>query len=176
MTNILLINGSPSAPSRSQGILEYAIALLNEQGVKTDLISVRDLPAEDLVFGKYNSPNLEPIKALLAEADAVIISTPIYKASYTGLLKTFLDLLPQKALSNKVILPIATGGTIAHLLAIDFTLKPVLAELGARHILGVVYAVDKQVTWSENQTVILEEEIDQRLKNSLETLIKAVKQ
>jgi len=110
MTNILLINGSPSAPSRSQGILEYAIALLTEQGVKTDLISVRDLPAEDLVFGKYNSPNLEPIKALLAEADAVIISTPIYKASYTGLLKTFLDLLPQKALSNKVILPIATGG------------------------------------------------------------------
>jgi FMN reductase len=175
MTNILLINGSPSTPSRSQGILEYAIALLNEQGVKIDLISVRDLPAEDLVFGKYNSPNLEPIKALLAEADAVIISTPIYKASYTGLLKTFLDLLPQKALSNKVILPIATGGTIAHLLAIDFTLKPVLAELGARHILGVVYAVDKQVTWSENQTVILEEEIDQRLKNSLETLVKAVK-
>jgi len=175
MTNILLINGSPSAPSRSQGILEYTIALLNEQGVKTDLISVRDLPAEDLVFGKYNSPNLEPVKALLAEADAVIISTPIYKASYTGLLKTFLDLLPQKALSNKVILPIATGGTIAHLLAIDFTLKPVLAELGAQHILGVVYVVDKQVTWSENQTVILEEEIDQRLKHSLEVLLKAAK-
>ncbi len=175
MTNILLINGSPSAPSRSQGILEYAIAKLSAQSIKTDLISVRDLPAEDLVFGKYNSPSLEPAKTLLAEADAVIIATPIYKASYTGLLKTFLDLLPQKSLSNKVILPIATGGTIAHLLAIDFTLKPVLAELGARHILGVVYAVDKQVAWSENQTVILEEEIDQRLTKSLETLIKSVK-
>jgi FMN reductase len=47
--------------------------------------------------------------------------------------------------------------------------------LGARHILGVVYAVDKQVTWSETQTVILEEEIDQRLKNSLETLVKSAK-
>ncbi|MEI6427391.1 MAG: NADPH-dependent FMN reductase [Pseudanabaena sp. ELA607] len=175
MTNILLINGSPSAPSRSQGILEYAITKLSAQGVKTDLLSVRDLPAEDLVFGKYNSPNLEPAKALLAEADAVIIATPIYKASYTGLLKTFLDLLPQKALSNKVILPIATGGTIAHLLAIDFTLKPVLAELGAHHILGVVYAVDKQVTWSEDKTVILEAEIDQRLDHSLETLLTVVK-
>lgn len=97
MTNILLINGSPSAPSRSQGILEYAIALLNAQGIKTNLLSVRDLPAEDLVFGKYNSPSLEQPKALLEEAQAVIISTPIYKASYTGLLKTFLDLLPQKA-------------------------------------------------------------------------------
>ncbi len=175
MTNILLINGSPSAPSRSQGLLDYAIALLAEQGVKTDLLSVRDLPAEDLVFGKYDSPSLEKPKALLAEAQAVIIATPIYKASYTGLLKTFLDLLPQKALTDKVILPIATGGTIAHLLAIDFTLKPILGELGAQHILSVLYAVDKQVTWSEKQTVILEEEFDLRLKQSLEALLKAVK-
>jgi FMN reductase len=97
MTNILLINGSKSAPSRSQGIWEYAIMALAEQGVKTALLSVRDLPAEDLVFWKYNSPNLEQPKALLADAQAVIIATPIYKASYTGLLKTFLDLLPQKA-------------------------------------------------------------------------------
>jgi len=174
MTNILLINGSPSAPSRSQGILEYAIALLNAQGIKTNLLSVRDLPAEDLVFGKYNSPSLEQPKPLLEEAQAVIIST-IYKASYTGLLKTFLDLLPQKALADKVILPIATGGSIAHLLAIDFTLKPVLSELGARHILGVVYAIDKQIAVNDDRSVTLEEEIDQRLKQSIEELIKAIK-
>jgi FMN reductase len=175
VANILLINGSPSAPSRSQGLLDYAIALLAEQGVHTDLISVRDLPAEDLVFGKYNSPSLEQPKALLEQAQAVIIATPIYKASYTGLLKTFLDLLPQKALANKVVLPIATAGTIAHLLAIDFTLKPVLSELGARHILGVVYAIDKQIVVNDDRTVTLEEEIDQRLKESIEELLTAIK-
>lgn len=175
MANILLINGSPSAPSRSQGLLDYAIALLEKQGVKTDLLSVRDLPAEDLIFGKYNSPSLEQPKALLEQAQAVIISTPIYKASYTGLLKTFLDLLPQKALASKVVLPIATGGSIAHLLAIDFTLKPVLSELGARHILGVVYAVDKQIVVNEDRTITLDEEIDQRLKQSIEELLTAIK-
>ena len=96
MANIVLINGSPSFPSRSQGILDYAIALLSTEGINTDLISVRDLPAEDLVFGRYNSEALESPKNLIANAQGIIIATPIYKASYTGLLKTFLDLLPQK--------------------------------------------------------------------------------
>ncbi|HEY9910193.1 MAG TPA: NAD(P)H-dependent oxidoreductase [Thermosynechococcaceae cyanobacterium] len=52
----------------------------------------------------------------------------------------------RKALLGKVILPIAMGGTIAHPLAIDYALKPVLSELGAWHLLGGVYAVDKQIT------------------------------
>ena len=122
MTQIVLINGSPSSPSRSQGILDYAIALLSQEGVETSLITVRDLPPEDLVLGRYDSPALELPKTLIAKAQGLIIATPIYKASYTGLLKTFLDLLPQKALTDKVVFPIATGGTIAHLLAIDFAL------------------------------------------------------
>ncbi|HEY9768264.1 MAG TPA: NAD(P)H-dependent oxidoreductase [Coleofasciculaceae cyanobacterium] len=106
---------------------------------QTEIISVRDLPAEDLIFGRYDSPNLEPTKALIAKADALIIVTPIYKTAYTGVLKAFLDLLPQKALSGKVILLLATAGTIAHLLSVDYALKPVLSELGARYILGSVY-------------------------------------
>jgi FMN reductase len=128
-----------------------------------------------LVFGRYDSPNLEQPKALLEKADGVIIATPIYKAAYTGVLKAFLDLLPQKALLGKVILPIATGGTLAHLLAIDYALKPVLSELGARHLLGGVYAVDKQIQSLADGTQ-LDEEIDQRLKHSLRDLVEAVKQ
>ncbi len=174
MSNILAIAGSPSHPSRTYGILQYALNLLQQEGFHTDVISVRDFPAEDLVFGRYDSPNLEQPKALLAKADGVIIATPIYKAAYTGVLKTFLDLLPQKALLGKAVLPIATGGTIAHLLAVDYALKPVLSELGGRHILGGVYAVDKQIQWQEDGTVQLDEEIDQRLKHSLNDFIQAV--
>ena len=119
MANILAIAGSPSHPSRTYGIVEYATTLLQPEGFHTDIISASDFPAEDLVLGRYDSPNLEQPKALLEKADGVIIATPIYKAAYTGLLKAFLDLLPQKAFLGKVILPIATGGTLAHLLAID---------------------------------------------------------
>lgn len=112
MPNILAIAGSPSHPSRTYGLLEYATQLIQSQGFHSDIISVRDFPAEDLVFGRYDSPALDSVKALLEKADGVIISTPIYKAAYTGVLKAFLDLLPQKALQGKVVLPIATGGTI----------------------------------------------------------------
>jgi len=79
MPNILAIAGSPSHPSRTYGILEYAITLLQQEGFHTDIISVRDFPAEDLVFGRYDSPALEQPKALLEKADGVIIATPIYK-------------------------------------------------------------------------------------------------
>lgn len=96
MANILAITGSPSHPSRTHGLVEYANTLLRQEGLHTDILSVRDLPAEVLVHGQYNSPALEQPKALLAQADGVIIATPIYKAAYTGVLKAFLDLLPRK--------------------------------------------------------------------------------
>jgi len=175
MTNIVAIAGSPSHPSRTYSLVEYASNLLHSEGFDTEIISVRDFPAEDLVFGRYDSPNLEQPKALIEKASGIIIATPIYKAAYTGLLKSFLDLLPQKALLGKVILPLATGGTIAHLLAVDYALKPVLTELGGRHILGGVYAVDKQIQRQPDGSIQLDEEIDQRLKHSLNDFVQAVK-
>lgn len=175
MTRILAIAGSPSHPSRTYGILQYAAKILQEEGLHIDIISARDLPPEDLVFGRYDSPALEQPKALLEKADGVIIATPIYKAAYTGVLKAFLDLLPQKALAGKVVLPIATGGTIAHLLSVEYALKPVLGELGARHILSTIYAVDKQLERLPDGGVQPDAEIDQRLRDVLKELIKAVK-
>ena len=101
MAHILGIVGSPSHPSRTYGLVEYAAKILSQQGFTVDIISARDIPAEDLVFGRYDSPALEKPKALLEKADGVIIATPIYKAAYTGVLKAFLDLLPQKARFRK---------------------------------------------------------------------------
>ncbi len=175
MTHILAIAGSPSHPSRTYSIVEYVGNLLKQEGFDLDIISVRDLPAEDLIYGRYDSPALEQPKALLAKADGVIISTPIYKAAYTGVLKTFLDLLPQKSLSGKVVLPIATGGSIAHLLAIEYALKPILGELGARHILATVYAIDKQIQRQEDGSLRLDEELEPRLKDVLKEFVTAIK-
>lgn len=174
MTNILAISGSPSHPSRTYGLVQYAADLLQPEGFHVDILSVRDFPHEDLVFGRYDSPALDPVKAQLEKANGVIIATPIYKASFTGVLKAFLDLLPEKGLRGKAVLPIATGGTIAHLLAIDYALKPVLAELGARHVLGGVYAVDKQLQKQDDGSVIPDAEIDLRLKHSLSDFVAAL--
>lgn len=176
MTTILAIAGSPTYPSRTYSLLEYSARQLEQDGIQTEILSVRDIPSEVLAYGQYDSPTLELPKSLLEQADGVIIATPIYKAAYTGVLKAFLDLLPQKALAEKVVLPIATGGTIAHLLAIDYALKPVLSELGARHFISTVYAVDQQIQRQPDGSIQLADEIEQRLKQSLQTLVQAVKQ
>lgn len=171
---IVAIAGSPSAPSRTSAVVKYAESILESEGWHVDLLSVRDLPAEDLVFANFDSPALNKAKALVEQASGVIISTPIYKASYTGVLKAFLDLLPSGAFSGKVVLPIATGGTLGHLLAIDYALKPVIATLGARYVLGGVYLLDTQIQVNEG-SVQLEDEIEQRLKASLHDFAQGIR-
>jgi FMN reductase len=171
---IVSIAGSPSHPSRTSAVLNYAKSILEAEGLQVDAIAVRDLPAEDLLFANFDSPALEKAKALVEQASGVIIATPIYKASYTGVLKAFLDLLSPGAFSGKIILPIATGGTLGHLLAIDYAIKPVIATLGARFVLGGVYLLDTQIQVNEG-SVQLEAEIDQRLKAGLQEFTEAIR-
>lgn len=106
----------------------------------------------------------------MAAVDAVLISTPVYKASFSGGLKAVLDLLDEKALAGKVVLPIATGGSPAHLLALEYGLKPVLSALGARHILAGVYATDKQVRVDDDGASHIDDDVRTRLEDSVERL------
>lgn len=142
--NIVGIQGSPSHASRSASLLALALSRLSGAARQSTLVSVRELPAHALLHARFDHPRIRAALDQIAAADLLLIATPIYKAAYSGVLKAFLDLLPQDGLRGKTVLPLATGGSIAHLLALDYALKPVLAALGARHILDTVYAVDAQ--------------------------------
>jgi FMN reductase len=171
MAQIVALAGSPSPASRSTGVLEHARTLLARHQIATTLIQVRDLPAEDLLFGRFDSPAIQQAGATLSEAQVVIVATPIYKAAYSGVLKAFLDLLPSQSLANKVILPIATGASPTHLLAIGYALNPVLAELGATTILGGMYILDSQIQRTDDASFVLDEAIEQRLQRSLQDVV-----
>jgi FMN reductase len=175
MSDILLISGSPSTPSRSGALLEYAAERLGEEGLSTELVTVRDYPAEDLILGRYDSPAFETTKLLVAEARGLIVATPVYKAAYTGALKAVLDILPHQALRNKTVLPIATGGSLAHLLVLDYALKPVLGALGASDILQGVYATDGQLQLGRKGYLFVDEEFRERFDRELESLAAKVK-
>jgi FMN reductase len=169
MSDILLISGSPSAQSRSGALLQHAAERLNAEGFSTDLISVRDYPAEDLILGKYAET-----KRLVAEARGLIVGTPVYKAAYTGSLKTLLDILPPLALRNKTVLPIATGGSPAHMLVLDYALKPVLGALGASDILQGVYVIDEQLQLGKGG-LFIDVEIRERFHRELNSLTAKVR-
>lgn len=174
MSNVVIINGSPSPVSRLHGLTEYVEHQLKEHAINVEHIQVADLPAEDLIKARFDSEAILNANRKVAEADGVIIASPVYKAAYTGILKTYLDLLPQKGFAEKTIFPLFIGGTIAHLLSIDYALKPVLSTMGARHILGGVYAIDAWVVRDQNQYT-LSDELLQRLDDSISEFVKAIK-
>lgn len=174
MPNIVMISGSPSRTSRLNGLIHYAKKHLQDKELQLEWIHVADLPAEDLIFTRFDSPQIQEALRLVENADAILIASPVYKASYTGVLKTFLDLLPQKGLAGKIIFPLFIGGSLAHLLAIDYALKPVLSVLGARELLTGVYVVDTQVKWNGQGTLELEEEVKQRLDAALQEFVEEI--
>ena len=79
-------------------------------------------------------------------------------------------MLPQRPLDGKLVLPIATGGSPAHLLAIDYALGPLLSALGAHHTLQGVYIVESQVTY-DARTIQLDPAAEERLNAALQHLV-----
>lgn len=174
MYTVLTITGSPAIVSRSSFLVEALEHQLGEAGISTRSLTVRDLPAQDLLHARFDSPAIVDVIKQFAAADAVVIATPIYKAAYSGILKALLDLLPQTALQGKVVLPLATGGSPAHFLAVDYALKPVLSALGARYVLSTVYATDGQIAGDAVSGYRLSDEVDKRLQTAAGQLIEGL--
>ena len=172
---VVTLGGSPSQRSRSGVLLDRAKSWLNQQGVEVVSYQVRDFPAEDLLHARFDSPHIINLLAQIERADGLVIATPVYKASFSGALKTVLDLRPERALSHKVVLPIATGGSIAHMLAVDYALKPVLSALKAQEMLHGIFAEDSQIAYGEGSAQAqLVPVLEQRLNESLEHFYSAL--
>ncbi|MBW7473363.1 NADPH-dependent FMN reductase [Paenibacillus oenotherae] len=166
MKQAVIIAGTPSRTSRLTGVLQYLERILKADGCTVRWIAVADLPPEDLVYARFDSPAIAEANELVKQAEVLVVASPVYKASYSGILKAYLDLLPQKGLAGKTILPVFIGGSMAHLLAIEYALKPVLSVLGACHQLGGVYAVETQVARNADGSYELAEELMERLNDA----------
>jgi FMN reductase len=108
-------------------------------GATTRLLDLGDLPA-DALLGRTQAQDVSAALEDLARAQILVVGTPIYRATYTGLLKVLFDLLPADVLSGSVTLPIATGGGPAHLLMIDHGIRPLIASLGGLTTATAIYA------------------------------------
>lgn len=167
---VILISGSPSPTSSGARLLHHIGDRLAAHGHQCSRLQVRDLPAAALLHGDASDPDIARALAQVAAADAVVIATPIYQASFTGILKCFLDLLPQEGLDGKLVLPVATGGSQSHLLALDYALRPVLSALAARFILPSIYAASSQLVWHADEGLQLDAPIASRVTRGVEQL------
>ena len=137
------LSGSPSTASKSRGLVEHALAELAGRGAATELVDLATLPAEALL-GRGTAPAVTAALAAVARARIVVAGTPVYRATYSGLLKVFFDLLPQDGLVGKIGVPLVTGHAAAHALSLDHGMRPLFASLGAVVVASGVYATGTQ--------------------------------
>lgn len=166
MSKLTIISGSPTEQTRLNGILAEIVKQSERENLKPEIIDIRELPPQDLIHAKFDSEEISKANKKVEDSTIIVILTPVYKASFTGVLKTYLDLLPQNSLEGKIVLPVAIGGTYGHLLMIDYSLKPVLSALGATHILKGVFILDSQVKKIGNNQYEIDEEVKNRLDAS----------
>ncbi|GAA3360564.1 MULTISPECIES: NADPH-dependent FMN reductase [Saccharopolyspora] len=157
MSTVLVISGSPSKTSKTERVAEHLARRLTASGRRAEHLRLRTLPAEALLSADTAHPEIAEAVAKVGRVDGIVLATPTYKAAYSGLLKVFLDLLPQFGFTGKAVLPLATGGSLAHVLALDYGLRPVVSSLGARHVVQSFFLIDKHLTVTGDDLAIHED-------------------
>ncbi|MPV89584.1 NADPH-dependent oxidoreductase [Georgenia ruanii] len=140
---VVTVSGNPRPDSRTQQLGEQvAAAVAARLGARTALVDLSALAGD--LFAPA-TPALERALETAASAAVLVVATPTYKATYTGLLKAFLDRYGAGGLAGVAAVPVQVAGNPVHLAAADLHLRPVLTELGARVPTRPVLATETQL-------------------------------
>lgn len=134
----VVVVGNPKPMSRTRAAAELVAEKLT--GVPPEhVIDVIDLGTGLLGWG---DPKVAEAKDIVKSASSLVVASPTFKATYTGLLKLFLDQFGQGELGQLTTFPLMLGGGYAHALAPELTLRPVLVEIGASCPAPSLYLLD----------------------------------
>jgi FMN reductase len=128
--DLTVVVGNPKPDSRT-----FLIA--TELGERlADLYGAQAITSIDLALHAdelfvWPSPKMAELNDVVAASDIVVVASPTYKATYTGMLKAFLDRYPNNGLSGVTAIPLMTAGSPMHAMAPEIGLRPLLVELGA---------------------------------------------
>jgi FMN reductase len=136
--NVAVVVGNPKPRSRTLEAATRLAARLGDEPSKL-IIDVVGLGPGLLGWG---DEAVATAVASVQSAGAVVVASPTYKASYTGILKLFLDQFATDSLAGVVAFPVMLGGAWLHALAPEVFLKPVLVELGATCPVRGLYLLD----------------------------------
>jgi len=131
---VVVVVGNPKANSRTRAVAErVAAAAAAAAGIEgaaqsTAVIELADLGPQ---LFDWSSAAVKTATSTLSGSSLAIIATPVYKATYTGLLKSFLDWFGQTGLSGVTAIPVMVGASPTHALAVEVHLRPLLVEIGA---------------------------------------------
>lgn len=133
-------------PSKSAALAEHLLDLIaDEVPCEQHLVELGQLAPQfaGAVWRSQLPDTVERELGVVEQADILVVTTPVYRGSYTGLFKHFFDFLHQDALIDKPVLLAATGGSERHALMIEHQLRPLFSFFQARTLPLGVYATDK---------------------------------
>ncbi|UKA68944.1 FMN reductase [Arthrobacter sp. FW306-05-C] len=145
---ITVLSAGLGVPSSSRLLADQLAAAAERQlkaggyDVAVDVVELRDLAvdiANNFVTG-YAAPHLAEVIAGVEASDGIIAVSPVFSASYSGLFKSFIDVLDPKSLDGKAVLLGATGGTDRHQMVLDYALRPLFSYLRTRMAATGVFA------------------------------------
>ena len=142
--NIVSVVGNPRPNSRTHRLAEtLATAVASATGIgETETVDLAQLGPAVLDFAH---PEAAKATEQVLTADILVVASPTYKATYSGLLKAFLDRIGGGALNGTPAVPVLLGGAPNHLLAVDVHFTPLLREIGARVPAGGLFVLESQL-------------------------------
>jgi FMN reductase len=143
---LVAVSGGLQHPSKAAALAEHLLDLITEAvPCEQRLIELGQIAPQfaGVTWRSQLPGKVERELAAVEQADILVVSTPVYRGSYTGLFKHFFDFIHQDALIDKPILLTATGGSERHALVIDHQLRPLFSFFQARTLPLGVYATDK---------------------------------
>jgi FMN reductase len=141
----VVVVGNPKPASRTGGVgVAVAEAVLARSGTTSPAVQVIELSSLATSLFSWGDPDVAAAKATVLEAELLVVASPVYKASYTGLLKAFVDQFGRDELAALATVPVMVGAAPAHTLAVETQLRPVLVEIGGSCPTRGVYVLEKQ--------------------------------
>ncbi|MFJ4693720.1 FMN reductase [Streptomyces sp. NPDC088766] len=143
---LVVVSAGLSVPSSTRLLTDrLAAATTGRTAADVQVVELRDLAVEIAHHLTNGFPGRKLAAALEAvtAADGLIVVTPVFSASYSGLFKSFFDVLDKDALTGKPVLIAATGGTARHSLVLEHALRPLFAHLRAVVVPTGVYAASE---------------------------------
>jgi FMN reductase len=143
---LVAVSGGLQRPSKSAALAEHLLDLIaDEFPCEQHLVELGQLAPQlaGAVWRSQLPDTVERELSIVEQADILVVTTPVYRGSYTGLFKHFFDFIDQDALVDTPVLLAATGGSERHALMIDHQLRPLFSFFQARTLPLGVYATDK---------------------------------
>jgi FMN reductase len=137
---LVAVHAGESSTSRTRALAAAALDL----GGGGELVELSQLPAEGLL-GRSADPAVEAAVAAAASASTLILASPVYRATVSGVLKAFLDRFPTGGLAGVPVVLAATAGSRDHYLSLDTSGRALVASLGGWSVPTVVYATSADI-------------------------------